>query len=810
MWEWLASRVLRNRTGILIALGTITLFMGWKAREVRTSFKHGGLLPKNDSAYIVYQQFLQKFSEDGNVIVLGVEDRRLYQPEFFTAWWQLGNDLKKIDGIDSVFSEAHLFDLVRDDSLKRFRLMPVMTSPPGSQAEMDTILTKVRSLPFYRGLLYNDSTGASLMMVFVDARVFDTNDRDRVIDALEERVSAFEQGGIQVHRSGLPYIRVRTTQLLQGELPMFVGLAVGVTALLLLLFFRSWRVMLYSLLVVLTSVVWAFGTMALLGFELNILTSVVPPLLIVIGVPNCVFLINKYHHEYVRHNNKVRALQRVISRVGTAAFMTNATTALGFGTFMLTYSDVLRQFGIIAALNIMLLFVLALLLIPILFSFQAPPKPRHTSHLDRRWLDKAVEWIVRTVKQRRTAIYVTSLGVLAFGLIGLRMLKNQSRIVDDLPKDGPVLTDLHFFERNFKGVMPLELMIDAKKKGYALKEATLRRIEKLSDTLETYPVFSRPLSIVEAVKFTKQAFYGGNPERYQLIRSSGPDRFILPYLQNLSGKQDLAKAFLDSSRQTTRLTVQMADVGTQRMDKVVARLRPQIDSIFDPLKYRVTLTGTSMVFLKGTAYMVSNLVISLAIAIVVIGLLMALIFNSARMVLVSLVPNLLPLIVTGGLMGYLGIPIKPSTILVFSIAFGIAVDNAIHFLSKYRLELRLTGHDLRRSVELALRETSIGVIYTAVVLFCGFSMFILSEFGGVKAMGTLISITLGVAMFTNLLVLPALLLSFERSITTKAFDEPLLEILDEEDDIDMQELHIEGHDHEGPRSSHRSSSPDEA
>ncbi|MCB0810419.1 MAG: MMPL family transporter, partial [Flavobacteriales bacterium] len=604
MWSWIASRVLRNRAGILVVLGLITVFMGYMARDVEMSFKFGGLLPKTDSAYIDYQNFLSEFSEDGNVIVLGVQGEKFYTPEVFSAWHHLGNDLKRIEGVDSVFSEANLFTLVRDDSLKRFVLAPVGPVPPNSQAELDTLLKHVRDLPFYNGLLYNDSTRASLMMVFVDAPLFNTKERGKVMKALEERVAAFEAVGVPVHYSGLPFIRVKTVDLVRGELPMFVGLAVGVTALLLLLFFWSWRVMWMSLVVVSVSVIWSFGTIGILGYKLTMLTSVIPPLLIVIGVPNCVFLINKYHHEYVRHGNQIKALQRVIARVGTAAFMTNATTAMGFATFMVTYSDVLREFGLIASLNIMSLYVLAILLIPIFFSYQKPPKPRHTSHLDRPWLDRITEFIVSTVMNRRPAVFLAMGGFLVIGLVGFSRLRNESRIVDDLPANSRVLTDLRFFERNFNGVMPLEVLVDTKKKGGALRDATLKRIVKLEDTLATYDEFSKPLSIADAVKFTRQAFYGGNPDRYGLI-TSREKSFILPYLDGAGDKEGMAKAFLDSTRQRTRITVQMADVGTERMEVLLDRLAPQLDSLFSPDKYRVTMTGTSVVFLKGSAYMVS-------------------------------------------------------------------------------------------------------------------------------------------------------------------------------------------------------------
>jgi predicted RND superfamily exporter protein len=323
-----------------------------------------------------------------------------------------------------------------------------------------------------------------------------------------------------------------------------------------------------------------------------------------------------------------------------------------------------------------------------------------------------------------------------------------------------------------------------------LKDVNLKRIGQLQDSLSTHPELSRSLSIVDAVKFTRQAFYGGDPARYDLLRGN-EKTFILPYLESAQDKGDLARGFIDEERRSTRITVQVADVGTARMDVLMDRLRSQVDSIFDPGKYDVVLTGTSVVFLEGSKYMVSNLLISLAMAVVLISALMALLFNSFRMVLVSLVPNLVPLITTAGLMGYLGVAIKPSTLLVFSIAFGIAVDDAIHYLSKYRMELKATNHNIKRSVLLALREAGVSMMYTSIVLFMGFSLFMFSEFGGTQALGLLVSFTLLVAMFTNLIILPSLLLSFERVMTTRAFKEPLLDIFDEEQDIDLEELRVE-------------------
>lgn len=779
--------------------GILTAFMGHQATKVGMSYKHGGLLPKSDPAYAEYEEFLKTFGEDGNVIVVATQGEDLYTPANFEQWYELGNDLRKIPGIDSVFSEANLFNLYRNDEEQRFELRKLMTTVPKTAAGMDSLKARIRALPFYKGLLYNDSTHASLMMVFANAEVFNTPKREGVIDALEARTDRFaEATGLPIHRSGLPWVRVKNTELVKGEMPLFLALSVSICALLLLGFFKSWRVMIISLLVVGVSIVWAFGCMGLFGFQISLLQSVIAPLLVVVGVPNCIFLINAYHYDYVKHGNKMKALQRMISRVGAAVFITNATKAAGFAAFMVTYSASLREFGLIATIGIMGIMVFGLTLIPIAFSYTPAPRQRHLSHMDRRWLDRTVELIARVSKQYRPAVYATTFVVTVVAVFGMLRLKDESRIVDDLPAEHPVLADLHFFEQNFHGVMPLEILIETHQKGGALKDATLKRLDRLADTLATYPEFSRPLSVADAVKFTRQAFYGGDPARYQLLTSTDK-QFMLPYLENLTAKNNgganIGRAFIDSTLATTRMTVQVADVGTTRMDKLLGSLRAQTDSIFPASRYNVIFTGTSVVFLKGSSYLVSNLVTSLFWAIVIIVALMAMLFNSLRILIVALIPNLVPLLITAGIMGFFHIPIKPSTMLVFGIALGIAVDNAIFFLARYRLMVKLTGN-LTASVDNAVREVSVGIIYTSVVLVLGFSSFAFSRFGGIQAMGILTTITLLAAMLTNLLVLPSLVLSLNKRIMSKAFSEPMLRIVEEEQDEQGEEVASGNHEHQ--------------
>ncbi len=789
MWETVASRILRNRIAILITLGLITAFMLYQAQFVKLSYEFGGFLPKDDITYQEHQSFINTFGMDGNIVVLGIDGKEIYQKENFTAWYNLGNDLKQISGIDSVFSIAHLYNLHKNEEKKRFDLEPIVKNQPESQKEIDEYKKTIESLPFYRGLLYNDSTKASLMMIFVNAEKFNSENRGDVIERLTARVAQFEGDFTQVHYSGLPYIRTVVSKRVQKELLMFVMLAALVTSLILYIFFRSFKIVLFSLLVVGIGVVWSLGTIALLDFRLSMLMGLIPPLIIVIGIPNCVFLLNKYHQEYVSHGNRIKALVRVITKIGNAIFLTNLTTALGFATFIFTSSRKLREFGVTASLNILGVFVIALLVIPIVFSYVSVPKSKQIKHLKRSWLKNVIESMTNIVQFNRKGVYLVTLLLLFIGAYGISLLKISGNIVDDLPNGDEIIVDLRYFESNFNGIMPFEILIDTGKKGQAIKSKNLKKIEKLQKVLLEYPQLSKSVSIVDAIKYAKQAFYNGKESKYKLIGSSEKS-FIAPYLKQKKGKKGIGSVFLNEDKSIARINAQVADIGTIEMQELFNELRPRIDEIFNPEKYKVISTGTSVVFLKGTTYLVKNLRISLLIAISLISMIMFLLFKSWRIVLISLIPNLIPLFLTAAIMGYFNINIKPSTILVFSIVFGISVDDTIHYLAKFRQELIAQDWYIRGSVIKAIEETGVSMVYSSIILFFGFGVFVASHFGGTRAIGVLSSMTLLIAMLTNLVLLPTLLLTMERYITKKSFKEPLFQILDEEDDMDMDKLKI--------------------
>ena len=590
---------------------------------------------------------------------------------------------------------------------------------------------------------------------------------------------------MQVRVSGMPYIRTLNAQNIVDEINLFVIAALVVTSLIFFLFFRSFRATLISLVVVCIGVMWTLGFLGMLKYEITVLTALIPPLIIVIGIPNCIFLINKYQHEVKSHGNKVKSLQRVITKVGNATLMTNVTTASGFATFILTESTLLKEFGVVASLSILAIFILCLLIIPIIYTFLPYPKERHLEHLNKRWIGGFVNWMEHMVREKRITIYITSLVLLVVCIIGIYQIRISGSLIEDMPKKAQFFKDIRFFEEEFNGIMPLEIMVDTKRKKGVMKLSTLKRMDKIEEFIVETPELSKPISVVDLVKYSKQAYYNGNPKYYQLPTSQ-ENSFILSYAKNSSSDVDLLSNFVDSTGQYARITTFMKDIGTDRMERIQENLQEKIDNTFPKERYNVTMTGKALVFQKGTKYLVKNLAISLSLAILLISLFMAYMFRSFRMIVVSLIPNLLPLVVTAGLMGYLGVPIKPSTILVFSIAFGISVDDTIHFLAKYRQELQANNWKIKKSVYGALRETGVSMFYTSIVLFFGFSVFIISSFGGTVALGALVSVTLLFAMLSNLLLLPSLLLSLERNIANKeVLKEPAINIIPQEDNEEV-------------------------
>ncbi|PVX50899.1 hypothetical protein C7377_1222 [Balneicella halophila] len=791
MWQRIARIILRNRILLMIIIGVLTLFMGYQASKVQMSYQQQSVLPSTDSTLVAYENFSQEFSTEGNVIFYTLQDKDFWKFEHLKEWKVLGERIKNIKGVTAVASVVHnTASLQKDTEHKKFNPEVIFPDTLKNQEQIDSLRSRLFSIPFYKNKLYDETSHSYMMLITADKQIMDSKERIPFMNELKKELHDFTDAKCdsKTYITGLPYIRVETAQMIKKEMFLFVILSALVTAIILFLFFRSFRNTLISLLVVGVGATWAIGTMSLLGYEITLLTAMLPPLLIVIGIPNCIFMINKYHAEYATHKNKIMALQRVIMRVGNAIFLTNLTTASGFATFIITSSAILVEFGIVASINILLLFIFSIILLPSIFSMQPPPKERHTKHLEYKYVNGIIKNLVHIVEHHRKLVYVFTSIVLILSIIGISQMKNTGYVIDDLPEDGQIMTDLTFFENQYGGILPYEVIVDTKKPRGVMNLRTLRDIDNFSQKLVELEQFSSPISVAEIAKILNQSFYNGAENQYRIPTNKTVFRYLLTYAKN-SGEgetYEMLKSYVDSTGQKTRLTFYMKDIGTSAMEELQVKVDSIASETLSSERYEVSTTGSSVVFYKGTNYLVRNLLLSLALAICLIALFMAFMFKSKRMAVIALIPNFIPLLVTAGLMGYFGIPIKASTILIFSIAFGISVDDTIHFLAKYRQDLGITKWKIKKSVKMALRETGQSMLYTSIILFFGFLIFSFSDFGGTKALGILVSLTLLTAMFANLILLPSMLLSLEKSISNKDFKRARVRIYpDDEDDKNL-------------------------
>ena len=783
-WTRVSRIILKNRYLILILIAIITTLLVFQMKNMRFSYTEANLLPENHEVNIQYNKFLEIFGEEGNLILLAVKDSSVFTIDKFNAWNSLAKSFDSLPEVEFTLSIADVKKLKKDTKNRKFVLESIYEKKITSQEKVNSIKKELfEKLPFYDNLLYNKKTGTIQTAIYIDKEIVNTPVRKAfVFDKLIPIIDRFEkENNLDVRVSGMPYIRTINAQNIIDEIQLFVLGALFITGIIFFFFFRSYRATFITLLVVTIGVTWAFGFIGLFGYEITVLTALIPPLIIVIGVPNAVFLINKYQQEIKSHGQQAKALQRVISKIGNATLMTNITTASGFATFVFVKSQLLREFGILASINILSIFVLALLIIPIIYSFMEPPKKKHLNHLERRWMENVVDWMEKMVREQRIAIYITTVVIIILGIIGLYQIRVSGSLIEDMPKTKAFFKDIKFFENEFGGIMPLEILVDTKKEKGVMKLSTLKRMDKINEVIESFPELSKPVSIVNLVKYSKQAYYKGKPKYYQLPTSQ-EQNYIFEYTKNSDGNSNMLNNFVDSTGQFARITTFMKDIGTDKMNVIQERLSQIVEKEFPAERYNVSFTGKALVFLKGTNYLIGNLVFSLSLAILLISLFMAWMFRSFRMILISIIPNMLPLLITAGLMGFFGIPIKPSTILVFSIAFGISVDDTIHFLAKYRQELIASNWKIRKSVYAALRETGVSMFYTSIVLFFGFLVFTVSSFGGTIALGGLVSITLLLAMVSNLLLLPSLLLTFEDKIANKeVLKEPSITIIPQEE-----------------------------
>ncbi len=778
MWQRLGAWVIKNRVVLLIILVISTSIMGYFASQVKLSYEFSKAIPTDNAKYVAYQAFKQKFGDDGNLLVIGIKTDKLFELNTFKAYQTLQTNLKKISNVEDVLSIPTAINLQKDELTEQLSTYKIFADSIASQADLDVAKANFLSLPFYTSLLYNSATNAYLMGVRINKDTLNSSRRTLIIAEINKAVEAFETSTkIETHLSGLPLIRTQIADKVKNEMKYFLIGSLLLSALILLLFFRSISTTLLSLTVVVFGVLWSVGLTHLFGYKISLLTALIPSLVVVIGVPNCIYFLNKYHTNYIQSTiedvnaKKINALIDMVSKMGVVTLFCNITAAIGFAVFALTKSTILKEFGLVAGISIMIIFFISFILLPAVLSYLPAPKAAQTKYLTNKWITTFLLKLESWVLNHKKTVYIATGAILAFAVVGIFKLKSVTYIVDDLPKTDKIYTDLKFFENNFNGVMPLEIVIDSKKPNGLRKPGVFEKIDSLAQYIGTQKGLSKPLSLSEGFKFLYQGFSGGDSLAYSFPNEAIVSKSLAEIRKQLKAEDTVVKnsavtkmflPFIDSTMQYTRISVSMADVGTKELPVILNGIETRTNELFDTTEHTIQLTGTSITFLEGSQFIINGLKESVFWAFLLIALCMLYLFKSVRILVCSLLPNIIPLIITAGVMGWVGVPLKPSTVLVFSVALGIAIDITIRFLVNYKQELTHYNNNVIETVKATIKNTGLSIVYTSLVLTAGFILFCLSGFGGTKALGWLTSLTLLVATITNLVLLPVLLITFKK------------------------------------------------
>ena len=774
MWYRLGQNILKYKKTYLFFILLSTVVMGYFAAQIKLSYEYTKAIPSDNPKFIVYNEFVKKYGVDGTTVVVGFKTDHFYSKDFFNQVDALHKTIKQNSAVAEVMSIPTAYTITKDSIDTKFNAAKIFHAPYTSDSLLLADQTVFENLPFYQKLLYNPDSNSYIMAISFIADSINSVSRTKIIGGIQDELDRFsESAKTEVHISGLPFIRTIMADRIKKEMLWFLIGSLILSAITLLIFFRSVSATIMSLAVVLMGVIWSLGTMVLLGQKITLLTALIPPLIVVIGIPNCIYFLNKYHTSYKETNDKEKALVQMVGRMGVVTLFCNITAAIGFFVFALTKSPLLKEFGWVSGLNIMILFFISLFFIPPVLSYLPAPKAKHVRYLDNQYLERILIKIERWAFAHTKWVFGITILAILVSLVGVLQIKKEAFIVDDLPKQDKLYTDLKWFEQHGGGVMPLEILVDTKKSNGLIRSIKpLEQIDEFNTFLLEQPELGKPLGLLEGIKFAKQAFYDGDSLSYA-VPTGTEMAFIGPYFASAAPKEgikptgndpaQLLNKFIDSAKRQTRISVNMKDIGSAKLPGLLQKIDSASVAIFDTAKYNVVITGSSVTFLEGSNFIVKGLGESIFWAFLLIAICMIFLFRSFPILICSLIPNIVPLFITAGIMGWTGISLKPSTVLVFSVALGIAIDVTIRFLVNYKQELPHLNYQVHTTLVQTIKHTGISIIYTSLVLVAGFIIFCFSDFGGTKALGWLTSITLVVSTLTNLVLLPALIKSFIKS-----------------------------------------------
>ncbi|MFD2515774.1 RND family transporter [Pontibacter locisalis] len=736
---------------VLLLVGLLTAVSIHYATKLRFDYNFDNFFPKGDPDLTYYFSYRDKFGNDNDYLLIGLDNNKsLFDQEFLLKVDSLTRFVQRLPNVEAVLSPTTIKSPVIEQ-FGYFEIPYLHLEEPERFSQDSTIIYSNGELV---GTLFSeDATSVSLFVQTTDD--LGKGASDTLIAAVTDKLEALNM--YDHHMAGKALAQSVFIEKMQVELAIFMSASILLVILFLWITFRTLWGVVVPLIIVLLSVIWGLGAMGIFGKPIDIMTVLLPTIIFVVGMSDVIHILSRYLTELSHGTEKMAAIKVTLREVGLATLLTSVTTAVGFLTLLTTDIVPIRNFGLYTAISIGLAFVLAFTVLPSLLVLLKRPDTQKVKRRGLSW-PITLRRMLRYVLRNPGLILTVSAFITMLSLVGISMIKVDTTLLEDLGDDDPIILDFKYFEEKFAGVRPFELHLIAGPDHTIYDYEVLQEIEELENYLEgTYGLnfVSSPATIVKTVN---RAQSGGLNEYYKLPENKRQLQSVRRRLEAFKNRSEMRSVVTPDAKEG-RLTGKMTDIGSAAATVLNDSLRTFMAQNINPEYLQTRLTGSALLLDKNNEYVTMNMMQGLLIAFGVIALIVGIIFRSFRMVLISLVPNIIPLLMIGGIMGFLGINLTVSVSIVFTIAFGIAVDDTIHFLSKLKLEL-MAGRSLHYAIKRSFISAGKAIIITSCILMGGFMTLILSTFDGTFYVGLFVSLTLLFAVVADLYLLPVLILYF--------------------------------------------------
>ncbi len=761
-----ADFILRHPRVVFAALVAVSLAAGLYllVAGVRFDYNLENFLPAEDPTIQEYKAFTEAYEPDDAFIVVGFEAEDVFAFETLRDIRAMTAALEAIDGVEDVASVTSAENL--RGTFDGIEIAPLVGNIVDHPDSLRAIEAAVQGDSLATGYVVNREGTATALFIRIrpDLNHYDT--RGAIIDEAQAALAPFA-ADYTFRWSGYPYLRNAYVTMLQFEVVRSVGLASLVIVLVLIWMFRNVRGVVIPLVVVWLGLLWTIAAMMLLGNPIDVLTSTLAAIILVVAVADSLHLLAKYYDGLLTLDKRA-AIRQMVVRLGAATLLTSVTTAIGFGTLATSQVVPMKRFGAFTALGVMLTFVISVALVATVLLWTKPPTEKQIKRLSLGGFTRGLRWVDGFAERHAKGIVVATLMICGVGALGASQLRVNSYINDDLGPRTQVYQDIRFFEDHIVSPFRFETVLTASEPDAFKDPALLQTVAAVEDYLLAEPAVKRIVSPTDLLKQLNRAMRGDSAEAYRLPESAdlAAQYFFLLELTD----EDALRRFVDFDYGEVRISAMMNDVGSAEIKAFRERFDAFLAETLPP-DVEATQTGTIVLAAGLSDYLVQSLLLSIGLAFVFISLLMGFLFRDVKLVIISLIPNVVPLLLIAGLMGFVGIEIKPATAVIFSIAFGIAIDDTIHMLARLRQEMQ-AGVPFRAALTATILGTGKAVLLTSLILFGGFIVLTTSVFQSTTYMGLLVSTTVALALIADLFLLPALLHLMKPSIASLPSDTP--------------------------------------